>query len=266
MSQLWDLVWGKGEVDPAALAAAIENELDQAEPDFRTRLLIRDSTQALENYWGSKRLKDWLKNSRFRAKIESIQEEDLGQPGFPLLKEQLVDSTKPETVKELLRELGKKLNKPATLKVGGSIALILSGYLYRSTSDIDIVDEIPEAIRTERESLEELQKRYGLMLTHFQSHYLPAGWEERLQSIGSFGSLNVFVIDVYDVFLGKLFSKRRRDLDDLRALKPKLDKARLETQLTTTAAALLRDSTLRKNAEHNWYVLFSEDLPIKTKE
>ena len=113
------MVCGKPEVDPGALSQAIEQELSAETPDFRTRVLIRDSTEALEHYWGAKRLQKWLKNSPVRAKIETIQHEDLGEPGFPLLKKQLMDSTKPETVKRFLRDLGSRINKPVTLEIGG---------------------------------------------------------------------------------------------------------------------------------------------------
>lgn len=261
MSQLWGLVWGKQEIDPSALSKAIEQELDGGIPDFRTRLLIRDGTHALEQYWGVKRLNEWLARSSVRPKIEAIRCEDLGEPGFPLLKEQLMDRTEPETVKEFLRELGTRIKQPVTLNVGGSIALILTGYLSRATADLDVVDKVPDAVRAERDLLEELKKRYSLLLTHFQSHYLPSGWEERVHDLGSFGVLTIYVVDVYDIFLGKLFSARTKDLDDLRAIKPKVEKSQLTKQLQSTAGALLKEPSLRQNAEKNWYILFGEKIP-----
>ena len=262
MSELWELVWGKPEVDPLALSRGIERELAGETPDFRTRLLIRDSTQALERFWGSKRLQEWLSHSPARIKIEAIQHEELGQPGFPLLEEHLVDATQSDTVKELLRELGSRLNESVTLEVGGSIALILTGYLSRATTDLDIVNEVPSAIRLQRDLLDELQKRYQLLLTHFQSHYLPSGWEDRLSCLGHFGSLTVYTVDVYDIFLGKLFSARAKDLDDLRAVKPRIDKVHLTKQLLSTTAAFCEEPALKGNAERNWYILFGEDLPV----
>jgi hypothetical protein len=265
MSELWELVWGKPEVDPAALAHAIERELDADTPDFRTRLLIRDGTNALENHWGAKRVQEWLSNSPVRARIEAIKKEDLGQPGFPMLKEQLMDKTEPDTVNEFLRELGTRVHEPATFAVGGSIALILTGYLSRATSDLD-VDEVPTAIRLQTELLEELQKRYRLLLTHFQSHYLPSGWQSRLHHLGKFGSIEVHLVDVYDIFLGKLFSSRTKDLDDLRAIKPKLDRQHLEKQLVSTAAGLAKEPSLRTSAEKNWYILFGENLPLMPQD
>lgn len=262
MSELWHLVWEKPEVDPALLSQAIERELDSDSLDFRTRLLIRDSTEALERYWGPIRLQEWLNSSPVGAKIEAIRCEDLGEPGFPLLKEQLMDRTDPETVREFLRELGSCINEPVTLEVGGSIALILTGYLSRATTDIDVVDEIPPTIRLQHKLLEELKKRYHLMLTHFRSHYLPSGWKSRLQFLGEFGSLKVAVVDVYDIFLGKLFSNKTKDLDDLRVSKPRMDKDHLTKQFLSTTDASLKESSLRQAAERNWYILFGDSLPI----
>jgi hypothetical protein len=258
---LWGLVWGQPEVDPAALAEAVERELGRDRPDFRTRLLIRDSAEALESYWGQERWREWLRQSPARAQIEAIRREDLGETGFPALRERLVEKTDPETVKQFLRDLGTRVAGPVRLPVGGSIALILTGYLSRATEDIDVVDEVPAAVRAHRQLLDELARRYGLRLTHFQSHYLPAGWEGRLHSLGSFGGLQVLTVDVYDVFLSKLFSNRAKDLDDLRVLSPGLDKGTLAQRLQTTAASLLREPTLRPSAERNWYVLYGEPLP-----
>ena len=261
MSELWELVWGKPEVDPAALSRAIEQELAAGVTDWRTRLLIRDSTNVLKNYWGPHLLEEWLNRSLFRESIEAIQHEDLGKPGFLLSKEQLMDRTEPETVRQFLRELGIHIKEPVTLEVTGSIALILSGYLQRSTTDVDIVNEVPAAIRLKQSLLTELQERYRLLLTHCPSHYLPTGWETRLHDLGKFGSIQLYAVDVYDIFLGKLFSERSKDRDDLRWIKPLINKDRLTRQLLETTAALRQEVPLRHAADMNWYVLFGENLP-----
>lgn len=262
MSLLWDLVWGKAEVDPRALALAIEHELENSEPDYRTRVLIRDGTDALAEHWGSDRMNGWLSMCPVRSKIEAIQSEDLGKVGFPTLKEKLMDMTEPDTVAQFLRELGSRIGEPTVLDVGGAISLIMTGYLSRSTADIDIVDAIPEPIRAQHQLLNELQKRYGLSLTHFQSHYLPEGWQLRRRSLGTFGSLEVYAVDVYDVFIGKLFSKRVKDLDDLRVLSAKLDKDRISTQFQETTKGMTKEPELLKAARSNWYIVFGSDLPL----
>jgi len=261
MSELWELVWGKSQVDPTALFKAIEHELDADGLDFRTRLLVRDSTDALEHHWGLQGLQSWLSRSPVRDKIEAIQHEDLGKPGFVFLKDQLINRTKPEDVRGFLKELGTRIDESVTLEVGGSIALILTGYLSRATTGFDAVDEVPAEILKHRVVLEELQKRYNLMLTHFQSHYLPVGWKTRLHDLGSFGTLHVYTVDVYDVFLGKLFSNRAKDLDDLRAMTSRLDKEHLTRQLRDTTSVLLQDAACKDTAERNWYILFGENLP-----
>jgi hypothetical protein len=260
MSDLWSLVWGKPEVDPRALAEAIEREVAGGRPDFRTRLLIRDGTLALENYWGRQRLDDWLAHSPARRGIEAIRQEDLGAAGFPFLKEALVERTEPDTIRQFLRELAGHVHHPVRLPIGGSAALILAGYLSRATQDIDIVDEVPAEVRAQHALLDSLARRYRLRLAHFQSHYLPTGWETRLHTLEPLGNLHPATVDVDDVFLGKLFSKREKDRDDLRLLLPALQRDTLVRRFPT-CAGLLGEPGLRQNAEHNWYILTGQPLP-----
>src|SRR5262249_28212190 len=146
---------------------------------------------------------------------------------------------------QFLRELGSRLRHRVRLAVGGSIALILPGYLERATEDIDVVDEVPAEIRSQHALLDELQKRYGLLLAHFQSHYLPSGWQNRLHYQDTYGDLQVYLVDVYDVFLSKLFSIRSKDLDDMRLLLPQLDKGTLAQRLKETTASMLAAEELR---------------------
>ncbi|HEY9778511.1 MAG TPA: DUF6036 family nucleotidyltransferase [Planktothrix sp.] len=262
MSNLWQLVWGKQQVDPGLLADAIESELLEATaPDFRTKLLIRDSTVALGHFWGGDKLETWLRKSEVGQRIKDIMLENLGEAGFHFLGDQIVEKTEPEVVRTFLRDLGSQIDQPLTLTIGGSIALILAGKLDRGTDDIDIVDEVPEAIRSKHALLENLQNRYRLMLTHFQSHFLPNGWEQRRKFLGSFGRIEIYTVDPYDIFVGKLFSNRTKDLDDIREMATKLTKDTLVHRTQTTSVDLRKDATLSSAAERNWYVLFGEDLP-----
>ncbi len=68
-------------------------------------------------------------------------------------------------------------------------------------------------------------------------------------------------MDVYDICLGKIFSRREKDLDDLRAVKSRIEKDQLAKQLINTGQAFLADPELRGVAERNWYILFGENLP-----
>jgi hypothetical protein len=258
---LWGLAIGPPEVDPGDLAGAIEDQAREAPLDFRTRLLIRDSVEALRQYWGGTRAANWLARSPVRDRIESILREDLGEPGFSLLARRLVQKTDPNTVRQFLQELGATLPRTVPLYIGGSVALILPGYLSRQTEDINVVDEVPSEIRAQHAVLDDLKQRFGLLLAHFQSHYLPKGWQQRIHSLESFGSLQVYLVDVYDVFLSKLFSGRTKDRDDLRMLIPQLDKDTIVRRFRETTQDLTSAPDLREKAEKNWYILYGEPLP-----
>src|SRR5438067_9287500 len=92
---IWRLVWGRPEVDPSDLARAVEEQAQRPALDFRTRLLIRDSVEALNDYWGPERLAEWLDHCPARDAIEAIRRQDLGEPGFPSLRVRLKDKTDP---------------------------------------------------------------------------------------------------------------------------------------------------------------------------
>lgn len=172
-----------------------------------------------------------------------------------------MEITKPETIQEFFRELATPLHKPVTIFVGGSVALMLPKFLSRNTQDVDVVDEVPAEIRSLHKQLDQLMQRYRLQLTHFQSHYLPTGWQNRVHSLEPFGKLQVFLVDVYDVFLSKLFSGREKDRDDLRVLAPQLDKDMIIRKLKDTTASLQSEAKFKKHAEDNWYILYGEALP-----
>ena len=68
---LWELTRGRPQVDPGRLAAAVEREALQDGLDFRTRLLIRDSVDALTRYWGPERVNAWLGKSPACTRIQA---------------------------------------------------------------------------------------------------------------------------------------------------------------------------------------------------
>jgi hypothetical protein len=258
---LWTLVHYGPQIDPDDLAGAIEEQVRGEALDYRTRLLIRDSVVALTKYWGEDRFQEWLARCPVRDRISTICQEEFERPGFPSLGRRLMEKTDPEQIRQYLRDLGTRLRRGVRLDVGGSVALIMPGYLSRATDDIDVVDEIPAEIRTEHALLHELESRYGLSLAHFQRHYLPMGWEQRLHFLDSFGELQVYLLDAADVFLSKLFSIRTKDLDDLRVLARQLEKDILIRRLQQNCSSMLAAPDLLQRAEHNWYVLYGEALP-----
>ncbi|HLJ93519.1 MAG TPA: DUF6036 family nucleotidyltransferase [Gemmataceae bacterium] len=258
---LWKLVLERHEIDPADLAEAIEERTREGELDSRTRLPILDSVVALERYWGQKRHMAWMDTCPARQRIESILRQDWGEPGFPSLSRRVMDTTRPEQIWEFFRELGMHLHRNARLYIGRSAALILTGYLARVTEDIDVVDEVPAELRSEREFLDRLQERFDLGLAHFRSHCLPMGWQQRVHSLESLGYLQVYLVDVNDVFLSKLFSSRIKGHDDLRMLRPQLEKETVIRRWKRTTVSMLAAPPLRQRAADNWYILYGEVLP-----
>lgn len=172
-----------------------------------------------------------------------------------------MDATTAQTILQFFRELGVSIHEHVRLDVGGSISLILSDNLSRRTDDIDVVDEVPAVIRTRYELLDTLTKSHGLHLAHFQSHYLPSGWRQRVHYFDRFGQIEVYLVDPYDVAAGKLFSARRKDRDDLLVLSRRLDKEILATRVRQSCGPLRAEARLEKLAEENWYILYGDALP-----
>lgn len=264
MSDLWTLTRCYPWLDPVRLAHAVESAVAaEARLDYRTRLLVRDSVTALERHWGRSRLALWLEESPVGQRIECIRREIFDEIGFPSLEARIMNGTDPELVKTFLRDLGSQLSEPVRLEVGESMALILTGYLARGTEDMDVVDELPAPIRQlPAQAVDELMRRYGLKLAHFQSHYLPKGWKERLCYLEEFGRLRLYLVDAYDVFLSKLFSNREKDRDDLLVLAGQLKKEVIVAWLRDFAAALNAEPQLHAHALRNWAILYNgEPLP-----
>jgi hypothetical protein len=258
---LWTLVRTRPQIDPGDLADAVREQAKEADLDYRTRLLIRDSVEALKSYWGTKRVAVWLADSQEAARIESICREPFDKVGFPSLRRRLMDKTEPETIQQFLRDLGRRLKGQHRVYVAGSVALILPGFLTRHTEDIDVVGEVPKEIRDDHAMVDALQELYGLHLGHVQPHYYPKGWLDRSHSLASYGRLQVFLLDVYDVFLSKLFSVRDKDMGDMRVLMPQLNKDTLVRKFKETAGDFLASQREKESATVNWKILFGEDLP-----
>lgn len=69
--QPWEMVWGQPYIDSDRLLSAIEWELKHnQQPDFRTRLLIKDAVHALQSFRGPERFERWLLDSAVKEKID----------------------------------------------------------------------------------------------------------------------------------------------------------------------------------------------------
>jgi len=258
---LWRLVFRGPDIDPHDLARAVEDLAETSNLDYRSRLLIRDSVDALRDYWTAPRLEDWLDKSRAKVAIQTICQEEFDKIGFRSIRKRLMDKTQPESIRQYFEQLGQSLPKKLHIDIAGAVSLILSGYVERSTSDIDVVGEVPLEIRTQHKLLDDLEKLHGLHLGHVQTHYFPKGWSERVHAFGIFGRLEVSLVDVYDAFLSKLFSARTKDLGDLKVLAPQLDKAVLVERFLTTCPDFLAVARLKELAANNWRIIYGEDLP-----
>ena len=51
---------------------------------------------------------------------------------------------------------------------------------------MDVVNELPEVIRSDHNLVNDLAAKYDLRLAHFASHYLPNNWQNRTRSVGIF--------------------------------------------------------------------------------
>lgn len=174
-----------------------------------------------------------------------------------------METTTPDRVRRFFEHLGKSLrvNERVRIEVAGSVALILPGLICRQTADIDVVGEVPTVIRENHRLVDELQAAHNLHLGHVQTHYFPMGWQERAHYFDDFDRLQVYLLDVYDVFLSKLFSSRIKDMGDMRELLPQIDKHTLVRKLKDHCQSFLSAQRLKDIATDNWKILFGESLP-----
>jgi hypothetical protein len=257
----WRLVWGQPYIDSRTLAAAIEQDLAlNSDPDFRARLLVRDAAVALRSYWGSHRFAQWLEASPVGSRIRAIQDEDLGETGFPAIRRRLVDSIDSTRLRRIFDLLGRGIHGRIEIHVAGSIPTLVKKLTVRPTGDIDLVDEVPEEIRRQRDVLRKIETDFGLALGHVQSHDLPAHWRDRRQWFGDFGGLRVYLLDEYDIFVSKLSSKKQKHQSDLGVLALELDKGKARQRLLNDGRAFLDDPKLRPQIEENWRFIFQEPL------
>jgi hypothetical protein len=260
-SDPWRLVWGQPYIDCRTLAAAIEQDmLREPHPDFRTRLLVRDAAVAMRSYWGPRRFSQWLEASPVGPRIRRILDEDLGETGFPAIRKRLVDSIDSTRIGRIFELLGRGIHGRVEVHIAGSIPTLIKGLTARPTGDIDLVDEIPAEIRNQRAVLQKIETDFGLKLTHVQSHYLPAHWQDRRQWLGDFGGLRVYVVDEYDIFVSKLSSAKEKHQSDLGVLALALDRETARRRLLADGKAFLDDPELRPQILENWRFIFQQPL------
>lgn len=258
---LWTLTRGRPQIDPHDLARAIAHQVHEEGLCYRTRMLIRDSVEALKSYWGGNKIQDWLASCPENERIQAICMEEFDKIGFPSLRKRIMEKTLPETIRRCLEEAAQGVTKTTQVYIAGGGALILLGAIERFTEDIDLINEVPRDIRENYPVLERIQTIFGMHFGHVQSHYFPSGWIDRVHSYEVFGKLQVFLVDIYDIFLSKLFSSRNKDMGDLVVLEKQLNKETLVDRFKTSCRPFLAAPRLLEIAQHNWKVLFGETLP-----
>jgi hypothetical protein len=259
IDEAWQIVRSGGPIDAERLFRVVMAEPMLTTQDRRTRRLVYDGIVALRDYWGAAAFDARVRRNEKSDHVAALATGQRVGDGFVTLRERLVSATESSVILQMFRELGGRMPADASLVVGGSIALMLDAILIRHTDDVDVVDELPESLRREHGLLADLATRYGLKLTHFQSHYLPDGWAGRTGALGRFGRLDVHVVDPIDVLTGKLFSRRTKDLDDVRLALPKIDGNEFRHRIATSTAAFRRDATLLEAATRNWYIVTGEE-------
>lgn len=113
---LWDLIAGGSQVDPDGLASAITRQVESRDLDFRTRLLIRDGLNALQEYWGRARTDALISSSTCAVDIRESRSEDLGEPGFPSLCKRVMKPHRPLTIERFLRDVGRRRRRDEKLR------------------------------------------------------------------------------------------------------------------------------------------------------
>lgn len=130
-----------------------------------------------------------------------------------------------KSLQSALLHLGSTLRENASLTLGGSAALLLTGALDRFTDDGDVVESsvdfatLLDAVR--QVEVVELAPP-GWLNTSIQAytHVLPADYRSRLVHLPRMGRLDVSLLGRPDVILMKTYAHRPRDLQDLLAVAP----------------------------------------------
>jgi hypothetical protein len=130
-----------------------------------------------------------------------------------------------KSLRAALHRLGMTLRENASLTLGGSAALLLTGSLDRLTDDGDVVESsvdfatLLDAVR--KVEVVELAPP-GWLNTSIQAytHVLPADYRSRLIHLPRMGRLDVSLLGRTDVILMKTYAHRPRDLQDLLTVAP----------------------------------------------
>lgn len=150
---------------------------------------------------------------------------------------------------DAFQKLGERVPEGSRLELAGGAAMILGGHLERATEDADVLHAVPrlteladhiEAVAREQDLAEgwlnDAAKAYR--------DVLPADYVERLEHVGTFENLKVFVLGRRDLLLLKLYAMRVGDIEDLRTLEP------TDEEISWIESQLDRIARFRKDRAH----------------
>jgi hypothetical protein len=239
--ELWKLPFGEPEIDPYRLEKAVAGSALSDSLDFRTRLLIHDSLVALRDYWGDRRFSEWLASRASSRQLEHIlNDAELAPPGFRSIRKRLAKATKRAVALRYIRRLSRDVDQPTRLHVGGRAALVLMLRLSRRLKREDFADA--------------------------HSHLLPDSWKDRVSPFRTLGNMKVMLLDPIDILVGLLFTPDDGGKDVFRNVARQFGRAALEARLISSAGNLIAEAKLREQAEHTWYIVFGDRLPLLSSE
>lgn len=257
LDELWRMAWRYRAISPTQLTELLPIALPAAK-DERSRMLIRDAMNALRD-----RNQDAaLRSHPDYALLEAIRTTEFDKVGFRTLGSRLMEPTTPAQIERFFRELGRRVRTHTVLYVAGSAVLLANRLIVRHTTYVDVINEIPASIREDHEIIDTVERATQLRLAHTASHYYPKGWRNRTSSYGVFDLLDVRFIDPIDQLVGKLFSKRDRDAQDVKDAWDGIDQNAFRDRLQRTTHELRQVERVQSNALETWYILTGEkDLP-----
>jgi hypothetical protein len=126
-------------------------------------------------------------------------------------------------MREALKSLSSKINKPVQLIIGGGGAMILAHHLALATTDIDGIPkgiELGDLDQLVKEVSQELNIPKDWLNPYFSTftHVLPSDYGSRLVSVCQYPNLEVLALSKEDLLIMKCFAGRQKDVVHMKAL------------------------------------------------
>ena len=256
-------------IDPATLARAIETVMVEPNLDWRTLQLAKEGWQALEESIEPRLLNDYLQDrtsiqiaEAIRARIDDPWNSHC-EVRFSSLKERLMPHLSPTTIRQFLRELGTAILTPPQSPWAAPHPWSSGGCCRGPRRTWTSSTRFP---RNTRRASDPPRAFSPLWSAHDPlPEPLPATrWESRTVDFGTFGKIQVRLVDALDIIAGKVYSARPKDLDDFRLLSLNLNKEELKERVLQGSSSLTSSDQDRRQATTNWYIVYGDDLGLSS--